>query len=50
MLDDVRWTPAGRRVALGSVITTCFYRDGGGVTLDDVVVFTDERTAGDLVL
>lgn len=44
VLDGVRWTTAGRRIDLGSVLAGWYLREGA-VTLDDTVVFSDGGTA-----
>lgn len=49
LLDKVRYNLAGRRVSLGSVLATWYYREGA-VTLDDTVVFTNDHAAADIGL
>ena len=50
ILDRVRWTFAGTNVDLGSAVATWYGREGGAVTLDYIIVFSDSRTANNLVL
>jgi hypothetical protein len=49
VLDDVRWTLAGRRVDLGSALARWAVNEGA-VTLDDVVVFSREQGSRSLAL
>lgn len=49
VLDEVRWATAGRRIGLGSLLTTWYLKEGA-VTLDNVVVFSDRQTARHLAL
>lgn len=49
LLNDVRWTLAGHRLSLGTVLAGWYYTEGA-VTLDDVVVFSDPDTAENLWL
>lgn len=48
-LRRVRWTTAGRRISLGTVLAGWYYREGA-VTLDEVVVFSNPNTAKDVQL
>lgn len=48
-LSRVRWTLAGRRVSLGTVLAGWYYREGA-VSLDDTVVFSNMNTARNLEL
>lgn len=48
-LQRVRWTLAGRRISLGTVLAGWYYREGA-VTLDEVVVFSNASTARDVQL
>lgn len=49
LVDRVRWTSAGRRLQLSTVLGG-WYLDEGAVTLDDVVVFSEPKTAQNLWL
>lgn len=49
LVAKVRWTSAGRRLQLSSVLGG-WYLDEGAVTLDDVVVFSEPKTAQNLWL
>ena len=49
VLNEVRWSLAGRRVDLGSVLARWALTEGA-VTLDDVVVFTSDVGAGNIKL
>ena len=42
ILDDVRWSVAGRRVDLGAALARWALKEGA-VTMDDVVVFTSNK-------
>jgi len=42
LLERVEWTPAGRHLDLGSLIAAWYRREGGAVTLKDVVVYSNE--------
>jgi len=44
VLEDVRWSTAGRRFDIGSLLAGWYLREGA-VTLDDAIVFSNERTA-----
>ena len=44
LIDDTRWTLAGRRIGLGSVLAGWYYREGA-VTLDNVIVFSNWKAA-----
>lgn len=44
MLEEVRWTLAGRRPGLGAVLAGWYLREGA-VTLDDVIVFSSRSAA-----
>ena len=48
-LRRVRWTTAGKRISLGTVLAGWYYREGA-VTLDEVVVFSNLNTAKDVQL
>jgi len=49
VLDDVRWTLAGRRADLGSALARWALSEGA-VTMDDVVVFSREQGSRSLAL
>ena len=49
ILDDVRWSTAGRRIDIGSALAGWYLREGA-VTLDDAIVFSNEGTADHLGL
>jgi len=44
LLEETRWTLAGRRPGLGSVLAGWYLREGA-VTLDDVIVFSSRSAA-----
>ncbi|MDO9490511.1 MAG: DUF4157 domain-containing protein [Sphingomonadaceae bacterium] len=44
MLEETRWTLAGRQLGLGSVLAGWYLREGA-VTLDDVMVFSSRSAA-----
>lgn len=44
LIERVRWTLAGRRISLGSLLAGWYY-DEGAVTLEDVIVFSDPKVA-----
>lgn len=48
-LRRTRWTLAGRRLSLGTVLAGWYYREGA-VTLDGVIVFSDAAAASNLDL
>jgi len=45
VLKNVRWTLPDGRPGLGSMLTGWYFRTGGAVTFDDVVVVSDEDMA-----
>jgi hypothetical protein len=47
VLEQVRWNLPGRRPHLGSLVAGWYFNQGA-VTLDDVIVFSDPRLAGDI--
>lgn len=49
LLDDVRWTLAGQRLSLGSVLAS-WYFDEAAVTLQDVLVFSSPDASRNLWL
>ncbi len=49
LLDDVRWTLAGQRLSLGSVLAS-WYFDEAAVTLQDVLVFSSPEASRNLWL
>lgn len=49
LLDEVRWTLAGNRVSLGSVLAS-WYFDEAAVTLRDVLVFSSHQASRNLWL
>jgi Domain of unknown function (DUF4157) len=49
-LQTVRWSVAGDRLDLGSAVAAWYRSEGGAVTLKDTIVFSDRRTASDIVL
>lgn len=46
-LEQVRWNLPGRRAELGSLVAGWYFNEGA-VTLDDVIVFSDNRLAQDV--
>ena len=50
LLDDVRWTPAGRRVNLGSLVGAWYREHGGAVTLDDTIIYSRSELARNRLL
>lgn len=49
LMDDVRWTLAGRRLSLGSILAS-WYFDEAAVTLQDVLVFSSPHASRNLWL
>ena len=45
LLDDVRWTPAGSSVDLGSLVAARYREHGGAVTLGETIVYSRSELA-----